>query len=45
VFYTALSYTIYTFNYSLRDYWWAFFAISLTLSVYSLFPLRKVMKG
>lgn len=45
VFYTALSYTIYTFNYSLRGYWWVFFAISLTLSVYSLFPLRKVMKG
>lgn len=45
MFYTALSYTIYTFNYSLRGYWWVFFAISLTLSVYSLFPLRKVMKG
>ncbi|WP_144433200.1 hypothetical protein [Thermococcus sp. 2319x1] len=45
MFYTALSYTIYTFNYSLRGYWWVFFAISLTLSFYSLFPLRKVMKG
>lgn len=45
LFYGTLSYTIYTFNYFIREYWWISFAISLALPVYSLFPLRKVMRG